>query len=58
MTNREDDVDQWERALDYSNKKMMNADILQGQATLAVAEAIHRMAAALERLAADQQRTR
>jgi hypothetical protein len=36
------------KAGDLASHKMMNADVLQGLSLLAIAEAIHRLAAAVE----------
>jgi len=37
-----------QKAVDASNRKIMNAEILQAYAIIAVAEAIHRLAVAVE----------
>jgi len=40
-------MEQWQRAVEYSNKTKRD-EFLQGLALLAIAEAIHRLAAAIE----------
>jgi hypothetical protein len=41
-------MEQMRRAVDYSHRKMGSPEYFQGFALLAIAEAIHRLAAAIE----------